>query len=309
MAAVSADYETVQQAITGLDVHIANHNAPQQVVIAGQDTAIEAALISLKAQGLAAKKIPVACAFHSPLLAAAEALFAASLKTTTIGTPQKPIYSNTTAAPHEPAKLKEMYAAQIVRPVQFVRQIERMHEDGARLFLEVGPGSVLKDLVGRILGERPHQARAMGQKGNSLEQFLKLVAELISLGLPLQTDILFAQRQLEVYDFALWAQKKPSPTLWLVNGHLARPRVGVIPKGALKPGEFQLNPLSLTQGADMNYDQGRIETRESIVKEYLQSMRQLVESQKQVMLQYRAQSSLNPFRKGRFNPCGKPSRP
>ncbi|WP_141733416.1 type I polyketide synthase [Oligoflexus tunisiensis] len=286
MAAVAADYATVLQAITGLDVSIANHNAPQQVVIAGLDADIEAALISLKAQGLAAKKIPVACAFHSPLLAAAETLFAASLEEETIGAPQKPIYSNTTAAPHEPATLKKMYAAQIVRPVQFVRQIERMHQDGARLFLEVGPGSVLKDLVGRILGDHPHQARAMGQRGNSLEQFLKLVAELISLGLPLQTDILFAQRQLEVYDFDVWAQKKPSPTLWLVNGHLARPRVGVIPKGALKPGEFQLNLTRLTQGAEMNHDHGRIETRESIVKEYLQSMRQLVESQKQVMLQY-----------------------
>jgi malonyl CoA-acyl carrier protein transacylase/NAD(P)-dependent dehydrogenase (short-subunit alcohol dehydrogenase family)/acyl carrier protein len=286
MAAVSADLATLTQAIRGLDVYIANHNAPQQVVIAGLDADIEAALISLKAQGLAAKKIPVACAFHSPLLAQAEELFAKALKNTRLEPPQKPIYANSTAAPHDFELIRQTYAQQIVRPVQFVRQIERMHQDGARLFLEVGPGSVLKDLVGRILGDQPHLARSMGQKGNSLDQFLKLVAELLCLGLPLQTDILFADRSLQPYDFNLWLQKKPSPTLWLVNGHLARPRVGVIPKGALKPGEFQLNLSRLNEGADMNQDYGRTETRESLVKEYLQSMRQLVESQKQVMLQY-----------------------
>ncbi|HYX38566.1 MAG TPA: SDR family NAD(P)-dependent oxidoreductase [Oligoflexus sp.] len=286
MAAVSADYAAVSQAIQGLDVFIANHNAPQQVVIAGLDAPIDAALISLKAQGLAAKKIPVACAFHTPLLAEAEALFALSLAQVPMKAPQKPIYANSTAEPHALATLREGYAKQIVRPVQFVGQIETMHADGARLFLEVGPGSVLKDLVGRILGDRPHLARSMGQKGNSLEQFLKLVADLLSLGLPLQTDILFEDRHLQAYDFELWRQKKTSPTLWLVNGHLARPRVGVIPKGALKPGEFQLNLSRMTQGADMNYEYAKTETRESLVKEYLQSMRQLVESQKQVMLQY-----------------------
>jgi acyl transferase domain-containing protein/NAD(P)-dependent dehydrogenase (short-subunit alcohol dehydrogenase family) len=286
MAAVSADFATVSQAIFGLNVHIANHNAPQQVVIAGLDADIEAALISLKAQGLAAKKIPVACAFHSPLLNQAEELFATALKNTRMEPPRLPIYANTTAEPHDFEMIRQTYAQQIVRPVQFVRQIERMHQDGARLFLEVGPGSVLKDLVGRILGDQPHLARAMGQKGNSLEQFLKLVAELLSLGLPLQTDILFADRNLRAYDFKIWLQKKPSPTLWLVNGHLARPRIGVIPKGALKPGEFQLNLSRLNQETDMNHEYGRTDTRESLVKEYLHSMRQLVESQKQVMLQY-----------------------
>jgi acyl transferase domain-containing protein/NAD(P)H-dependent flavin oxidoreductase YrpB (nitropropane dioxygenase family)/NAD(P)-dependent dehydrogenase (short-subunit alcohol dehydrogenase family) len=286
MAAVSANLATVTQAIHGLNVWIANHNAPQQVVIAGLDADIEAALISLKAQGLAAKKIPVACAFHSPLLARAEELFAKALKNVRLEPPLKSIYANTTAAPHDFELLRQTYAQQIVKPVQFVQEIERMHEDGARLFLEVGPGSVLKDLVGRILGDRPHLARSMGQKGNSLEQFLKLVAELLSLGLPMQTEVLFEGRQLQAYDFDLWLKKKPSPTLWLVNGHLARPRVGVIPKGALKPGEFQLNLSSMYQGADMNHEFARTETRESLVKEYLHSMRQLVESQKQVMLQY-----------------------
>jgi acyl transferase domain-containing protein/NAD(P)H-dependent flavin oxidoreductase YrpB (nitropropane dioxygenase family)/NAD(P)-dependent dehydrogenase (short-subunit alcohol dehydrogenase family) len=286
MAAVAADLDTVTKAIQGLDVSIANHNAPQQVVIAGLDIHIEAALISLKAQGLAAKKIPVACAFHSPLLAKAEELFADALKKTELQFPRKPIYSNTSAAPHDFELLRQGYAQQIVRPVRFVQQIQRMHEDGARLFLEVGPGSVLKDLVTRILGDQPHLARSVGQRGNSLEQFLRLVAELLSLGIPLQTDILFARRNLQTYDLSVWLQKKPSPTLWLVNGHLARPRVGVIPQGALKPGEFQLNFSRWHQGADMNQEHARAESRESIVKEYLHSMRQLVESQKQVMLQY-----------------------
>ncbi len=286
MAAISASMETVQAAIQGSNVYIANHNAPEQVIVAGLDQAIDPLIKDLKRQGLQASRIPVSCAFHSPLLAQAEQFFANALLQVDLKAPQKPIYCNTTADLHDPGRLKQAYAQQIVKPVQFVAQVEKMYADGARFFLEVGPGSVLKDLVGSILQGKTHEVRSLGRRGNSLEQFLHLVAELACMGFDLKTEVLFADRELGTYDLTKLRQLKPSATLWLVNGHLSRPRVGVIPKGALKPGECQLQFSQWTQGGAMTGDFARPDTRESLVKEYLQSMRQLVDSQKQVMLQY-----------------------
>jgi acyl transferase domain-containing protein/NAD(P)H-dependent flavin oxidoreductase YrpB (nitropropane dioxygenase family)/NAD(P)-dependent dehydrogenase (short-subunit alcohol dehydrogenase family) len=286
MAAVTANLEAVTAAIQGLDVSVANHNSPTQVVISGATAAIEAAIIYLKALGINAKKIPVSCAFHSPLLSKAEGLFAEALSKVDLKSPDRAIYSNTTAKVHDAADLKAAYARQIVKPVKFVEQIETMHADGARIFLEVGPGAVLKGLVERILDGEPQITRSMGRAGNSLEQFLSLIAELASLGLEVKTDVLYANRNIETYDLVKLSKHESSKTIWLVNGHFSEPKFGAIPKGGLKPGAYSLNMSSFGSNDRGNAADSGLHTRESVVKDYLQSMRQLVDSQKQVMLQF-----------------------
>lgn len=286
MAAVTANLEAVTAAIEGLNVSVANHNSPTQVVISGATPAIEAAIVHLKALGMNAKKIQVSCAFHSPLLSKAEGLFADALAHVELKNPDRAIYSNTTAKVHDVSDLKAAYARQIVKPVKFVEQIENMHADGARIFLEVGPGAVLKGLVERILDGEQQVTRSMGRAGNSLEQFLALIAELASLGLDVKTDVLYENRKLETYDLVQLSKHESSKTVWLVNGHFSEPKFGVIPKGGLKPGAYSLNMSSFGSNDRGNAADSGLHTRESVVKDYLQSMRQLVDSQKQVMLQF-----------------------
>lgn len=279
MAAISGKIEAVEEAIKGLGVCVANHNSPTQVVITGESSAIDKALVELKKSGLSGKKIPVSAAFHSPMLAKAEDYFLADLRSIPISKLNKTVYSNTTAKPHEndSDKLKAAYAKQIVQPVKWVNQIENMHRDGARIFLEVGPGAVLKGLVDRILEGQEHFTRSLGKGGNSLEQFLGLIAELSVMGLVKNFGALYSGRALQDYDLNKLSIREPSPTLWLVNGHLSMPKFGPLPKGGLKPGEYKVNMSNMNS---LN------ETREGVVKDYLQAMRLLVESQKQVMLQY-----------------------
>ncbi len=286
MAAVTAGLAEVSAAIKDLDVSIANHNSPTQVVISGATSAIELAILHLKTLGLNAQKIQVSCAFHSPLLAKAEALFAGALETVEFKAPRRTIYSNTTALVHDASAIKASLARQIVKPVKFVQQIEQMHNDGARIFLEVGPGAVLKGLIERILDGKPQVTRSLGRNGNSLEQFLDLIAELASLNFSINTDVLYTERGLAGYDLTKLSKHEPSRTLWLVNGHLSQPKFGAIPKGGLKPGEYTLNMSSTgPNDSDLNSLYAN-DTRESVIKAYLQSMRQLVDSQKQVMLQF-----------------------
>src|SRR5256885_4465945 len=108
MAAVSADAPTVQRALAGAPssvaaavagVVVANYNAPDQVVISGPSLGVAAAGKTLEDQGLVARPIPVACAFHSPVVATAEAAFAHVLEGQELTTPSAPVWSNMTAAP------------------------------------------------------------------------------------------------------------------------------------------------------------------------------------------------------------------
>ena len=101
MAAVAADEVTVRAALDGGDVVLANFNAPQQTVISGTRAAIGTAIEHLTAKGLTATPIPVAAAFHSPLMQPAQAPLAEFFAGLGWASPRLPVYANTTAAPHD----------------------------------------------------------------------------------------------------------------------------------------------------------------------------------------------------------------
>ncbi len=278
MAAVRGERDIIQAAISGLEVHIANHNSPEQCVVSGSRSAIEGAIKLLGQRGISAQNIPVARAFHSPLVEPAKMLFSSKLAGIDFARPQVPVYSNTTGAVHAFGEIKNMLAEQITKPVEFVRMIETMYSDSARHFIEVGPGSILKNLVGQILSKRPHDAWALLPNSKSLVGLFSVLGELAARGMRLDLRV-FYDTTSAAYDLDQLANAKPSQTLWLVNGHLARPQQGALPSAGLKPGGFSINLNSMGEPL-------RQENRDSVVFGYLQAMRELVESQKQVMLQY-----------------------
>src|SRR5205823_3805377 len=102
-------------------------------------------------RGIAAKRIPVACAFHSPLIAPAVDTLDAALRGRDMRSPAFPVWANSSAAPYpaDPAEIRRVLAGQVAAPVRFVAQIEAMYEAGARTFVESGPGRVLGQLVGK----------------------------------------------------------------------------------------------------------------------------------------------------------------
>ena len=167
MLAVFAPREAVEKTVgvkTG-SATIANHNAPDQVVVAGSLDAIEAIARELSAQGVNAQRIPVSAAFHSPLVVAAREPFRIALGEQPFSQLAAPVYANATARPYPSHEgIAKLLSDQIVQEVRFCDQIEAMHADGARVFVEVGPGHTLTELVKRCLGDRPHLAVAMDGK-------------------------------------------------------------------------------------------------------------------------------------------------
>ncbi|HEV7757651.1 MAG TPA: beta-ketoacyl synthase N-terminal-like domain-containing protein, partial [Acidimicrobiales bacterium] len=175
-------------------VVLANHNGPRQAVVAGPTAAVEAFMAELAADKVSAKRLDVAAAFHSPLVANASLALAARLDDVEIGEAGIPVWSNAGAAPYptEPDEIRLTLAAQIGQPVRFVEQIEAMYAAGTRVFVEAGPGRVLTQLVDRILGDRPHLAVACdAAREPGLTRLLLALAELAVAGVPVDVRPLF----------------------------------------------------------------------------------------------------------------------
>ena len=231
MAAVEAEPAAIAAALDGLDgVTAANLNSPKQTVISGSDENIRAALERLHKHGIRGQRIPVACAFHSPLVAAAAEPFAHALASCDFSAPQHPVYANTTAKPYpaEPAAVVDVLSQHLVSPVRFRDEIESMYAAGARIFVEVGPQGVLTSLVSQTLADRPHLAVASDLKGRpGLVQLQHLLGQLLVHGVAVQLERLHDGRGLRRLDLDNLerdsAPPKLSPSTWLVNSVRARP--------------------------------------------------------------------------------------
>ncbi|MFE5083109.1 SDR family NAD(P)-dependent oxidoreductase [Streptomyces mirabilis] len=288
MAAVAAGEPEVAAALTaaGLagSVVTANRNSPRQTVISGPTEDILTAVERLRAQGLGAKRIPVACAFHSPLVAAAGETFAEVLAEVPFAPTDFPVWSNRTATryPRGPEEIRAELAAQIGSPVRFADQIEAMYEAGARAFVEAGPGSVLTRLVGAVLGDRPHRTVALedGRRAG-LAGFLAALAQLAVAGADIRTAWLFQGRDAVPADTRA---PRPRRASWTVDGHLIRTADGVIPAAALHPAERV--PEALVTHSSPVGPVAAATGSEALISEFLRTSREMIAAQRDVMLGY-----------------------
>ncbi|MEU4523334.1 beta-ketoacyl synthase N-terminal-like domain-containing protein [Amycolatopsis sp. NPDC024027] len=259
MAAVKAKRDFLTATLIGPDVVVANHNAPEQVVVSGPVPAVERAIRRLRETGITAQRIPVACAFHSPLVAGAGEVFARELARETVTTPRKPVWANRTAKPYQD-DVRDELAAQIGAPVRFLDQIEAMYAAGARTFVEAGPGRVLSRLVTDILGDRPHTVVACGP---DLPGFLTALRHLAEAGVDVRTGRLARPKPPE-----------PAPTAWAVDGRSVRAPGSDTP--ALPPAR-RIRSTAMTQPAP---------GRDQAIVDFLRTTRELVAAQREVMLGY-----------------------
>ncbi|MCC6869230.1 MAG: SDR family NAD(P)-dependent oxidoreductase [Burkholderiales bacterium] len=284
MAAVAADRDTIAAAIADVDgVVIANENSPEQSVISGPKHAVAAAVEKLLAASIAAKPIPVACAFHSPLVRGACAAFARDLAAVEVTPPAITVYANTSGStyPTEPAAIRDLLARHIGEPVRFAAEIEAMYAAGARIFVEAGPGRVLTGLVGRILGKRPHVAIACDRPGeNAIVQFLLALGQLAVHGVPVDGDALFARRDIAQLSLDAPPAPRHSASAWWVNGQRAWPMRGEPPAHALRP---IVEPIAVAAAHEVARP---AEERDVAVLDYLRNVRELVDAQRRVMLSY-----------------------
>ncbi|MBE0502815.1 MAG: SDR family NAD(P)-dependent oxidoreductase [Desulfuromonadales bacterium] len=189
MLAVSAPLADVEKLLTdeGLDLVLANRNTPEQGVLSGATTEIAKAVKLLEVRGLRYKELTVAAAFHSPLVAAASAPFAAALASTEFQVGQAAVFANSSgqAYPASAEGARQLLATQLASPVEFVSEVESLYASGIRTFVEVGPGARLTGMVKAILAGREHQALALDSSGgqrSAIHDFARTLCQLAVLG-------------------------------------------------------------------------------------------------------------------------------
>ena len=151
--------EDICQETRGIVV-AANYNCPGQIVISGTLDAVNAACEKLKEAGARrALILPVGGAFHSPIMEPARAELSRAIESTTFHQPTCPIYQNVEAsAIKDPARIKENLISQLTTPVRWTQTMEKMINDGATSFTEVGPGRVLQGLVKKLDRSMPTES-------------------------------------------------------------------------------------------------------------------------------------------------------
>ncbi|WP_229787333.1 type I polyketide synthase [Actinokineospora fastidiosa] len=279
MAAVGADYARVQSVLADAmlagRVVVANHNAPSQVVLSGPTALVAEAVEALRAAGVSARPLPVACAFHSPVVAAAAEAFADELALHRVEPPRVPVWANRTARPYvsDVDGIRAELAAQVASPVLFAAQIENMYADGARVFFEAGPGRVLSNLVRSTLGDRPHTVVSCEPgKRTGLSGLLHALATLAVTGVPLRTGWLTTGRDA----VELTGPVAAAPG-WTVDGHLVRTADGTPVAGGLSPAR-RVAAFAPTPAQPVD--------RDTMVSDFLRSTRELVAAQRDVLLGY-----------------------
>ena len=158
MAAIlGLDDEAVARACDGAAgvgevVSCANFNAPGQIVIAGDTSAVEAAV--LRARDLGARRavmLPVSVPSHCALMRAAALRLQERLQTVRIGAPAIPVVHNTDVRSHrDPEEIARVLTEQLFKPVRWVEVIRRLCREGVDALVECGPGRVLAGLCKRI---------------------------------------------------------------------------------------------------------------------------------------------------------------
>jgi [acyl-carrier-protein] S-malonyltransferase len=151
-AIIGLDEAPTREVCAEAGVVLANLNCPGQLVISGAAEKIAKACELAKAKGAKrALPLPVAGAYHSPLMASAQPKLAAELATAKISAPVVPVISNVTAQAHgAPTEISAKLVEQVCASVLWETSMRALLAQGFTRFIELGPGTALSGFMKRI---------------------------------------------------------------------------------------------------------------------------------------------------------------
>jgi [acyl-carrier-protein] S-malonyltransferase len=141
--------DAIAEVAAASNVAIANDNAPDQLVLSGALDALDRAEAELRERGIRGKRLPVAGAFHSPLMEPAVEPFRAVVESTPFSEPRVPVMSCVTAQPFD--DIPGQLVRALTEPVRWLEVVRALDARGVTEFVETGPGTVLTNLVRKSL--------------------------------------------------------------------------------------------------------------------------------------------------------------
>jgi [acyl-carrier-protein] S-malonyltransferase len=151
-AVIGLDEAPTREVCAEAGVVLANLNCPGQLVISGEAEKIARAVELAKAKGTKrAIPLPVAGAYHSPLMASAQPKLQAELAKVSLTAPLVPVISNVTAQPHgAPGEISARLVEQVTSSVLWENSMRYLLAQGFTRFIELGPGTALSGFMKRI---------------------------------------------------------------------------------------------------------------------------------------------------------------
>jgi len=171
-AIIGLDEAPTREVCKEAGVVLANLNCPGQLVISGEAEKIVKACDLAKAKGAKrAMPLPVAGAYHSPLMSSAKSKLETELARITVSAPRVTVVSNVTAQPHEGAEaIRARLVEQVTSSVRWEESMRYLLGQGFTRFIELGPGTALTGFMKRI--DKNAQMLNVGDVG-SLEATMK----------------------------------------------------------------------------------------------------------------------------------------
>ena len=151
-AIIGLDEAATREVCAEAGVFLANLNCPGQIVISGPSDKLQSACDLAKARGAKrALPLPVAGAYHSPLMASAQPKLEGALKAVAIDSAQVPVISNVTAQAHGgPDEIVRRLVEQVTASVRWEDSMRHLLAEGFTRFIELGPGTALSGFMKRI---------------------------------------------------------------------------------------------------------------------------------------------------------------
>ena len=151
-AVIGLDEAPTREVCAETGVVLANLNCPGQLVISGETDKIARAVELAKTKGAKrAIPLPVAGAYHSPLMTSAQAKLQAELAKATLSAPAVPVISNVTAQAHgAPDEIRARLIEQVTSSVLWEKSMRQLLAHGFTRFIELGPGTALSGFMKRI---------------------------------------------------------------------------------------------------------------------------------------------------------------
>ena len=257
--AIGASRERVEAvcAASGVRSWIAMDNCRHQVVVITDRTAAAGLEVRLRTEGLLYERLGFDRPYHTPDFMQYAETLRGTLEKWIVRPAAIPLYSCTSIGvyPADLPQARQLALDHWMKPVEFRRTIERMWDDGFRIFVESGPRGNLTAFIEDILTDRPFAAVAANvSRRTGITQLHHLVAQLAAQGVGLTLDPLYERRNLTRVDWSADAARPPRRSLGKVKLPTGAPAMGLSPEvikmlRGRTAGERTLAPVSAAPDA------------------------------------------------------------
>lgn len=208
------------EALGDLDARLilAMDNCPNQAVYFGAEDDVAKAQQQLSAAGGICAMLPFGRAYHTPHFEPVAQAFRTFYQDVEMGPGSATLYSCSTMAPfpEDADAIRDTACGQWARPVRFAETVQRLYEDGVRIFVEVGPSANLTAFIGDSLRARKDvlAVATNSRRQPDVRQFHDALAQLWAAGVPMRPQALFAHRHVEPAALAV-PKEAPKPRRYL----------------------------------------------------------------------------------------------